>query len=276
MKPENILKSNILDLIFENRNKDYGAYELRKNYHSRMYRALGITALVVLILGVAQSFKVPKKSATVYTELLTGAKLTTVDLPKEKEEIKKEPAKKVQIKNAATASYTKPVVVPDNKADKPMSTIDKVENSLIDDTEKDGDKVTTEVNITKEPPTDGNGTGNEKTITEPEKNEPEIFVTSEIMPEFPGGREAFINFLQKNLRQPNDFEEGQKLVVIASFVVNANGEIEQINIIQHGREDLDNEVIRVIKKMPRWKAGVQNGRNVAVYYKIPITFVAPE
>jgi len=276
MKPENILKSNILDLIFENRNKDYGAYELRKNYQSRMYRALGITALVVLILGVAQSFKVPKKSATVYTELLTGAKITNVELPKEKQEIKKEPAKKVQIKNAATASYTKPVVVPDNKADKPMSTIDKVENSLIDDTEKDGDKVTTEVNITKDPPTDGNGTGNEKTITEPEKNEPEIFVTSEIMPEFPGGREAFINFLQKNLRQPNDFDEGQKLVVIASFVVNANGEIEQINIMQHGREDLDNEVIRVIKKMPRWKAGVQNGRNVAVYYKIPITFVAPE
>lgn len=276
MKPENILKSNILDLIFENRNKDYGAYELRKNYQSRMYRALGVTALVVLFFGIAQSFKVPKKSATVYTELLTDAKLTTVELPKEKEEIKKETAKKVQLKNAATASYTKPVIVANDKADKPMSTIDKVENSLIDNTEKDGDKVTTEVNITKDPPIDGNGTGNETTNTEPEEKEPNVFVASEIMPEFPGGKESLINFLQKNLRQPNDFDEGQKLVVIASFVVNANGGIEQTSIIQHARADLDNEVIRVIKKMPRWKAGIQNGRNVAVYYKIPVTFVAQE
>jgi protein TonB len=96
------------------------------------------------------------------------------------------------------------------------------------------------------------------------------------MPEFPGGKEALIRFLQKNLQQPNDFEEGQKVTVIASFVVDKDGSITGINITQHGRNDLDNEVVRVIKKMPRWKPGLQNGRSVAVYYKVPVTFVSTE
>ena len=96
------------------------------------------------------------------------------------------------------------------------------------------------------------------------------------MPEFPGGQAAFIKFLQRNLNQPSDFEEGEKVTVIAKFVVNAEGNIVDIDIIKNGRSDLDQEVIRVIKKMPRWKAGMQNGRAVPVYYKVPITFVSPD
>jgi protein TonB len=99
---------------------------------------------------------------------------------------------------------------------------------------------------------------------------------AEYMPEFPGGSAALIRFLQNNLRQPNDFEEGQKITVVGSFVVDKDGYITAINISQSGRSDLDNEVVRVIKKMPRWKAGMQNGRSVAVYYKVPVTFVSSD
>ena len=96
------------------------------------------------------------------------------------------------------------------------------------------------------------------------------------MPQLPGGMEAFIKFLKKNLREPSDLEEAQKLVVVAKFVVDAQGNIVDINIAKNGRDDLDAEVLRVIRKMPKWKPGMQNGRNVSVYFNLPVTFVAAD
>ena len=75
------------------------------------------------------------------------------------------------------------------------------------------------------------------------------------------------------MQQPSDFEQGQKIVVVAQFVIASSGKIEGIEIVQSGREDLDHEVLRVVSKMPHWKPGMQNGRAVAVYYKVPVTFV---
>jgi protein TonB len=94
------------------------------------------------------------------------------------------------------------------------------------------------------------------------------------MPQFPGGMEAFLKFMQRNLKQPEDFDEGQKMVVLASFVVDAGGNIVNIAIDQKARPDLDAEVLRVIKKMPVWEPGMQNGRKVPVFYKLPVTFIA--
>ena len=82
--------------------------------------------------------------------------------------------------------------------------------------------------------------------------------------------------MQRNLKQPNDMEEAQKLVVVAEFVVDREGNISDLKIIQHARADLDAEVLRVIKKMPAWKPGMQNGRKVPVFCKLPVTFVASE
>ena len=99
MKPEKILQSNILDIVFENRNKDYGAYELRKNYSRRINKAVGFTASLVLLLALSQSFKVPVKKGSVVLEIPDAVKLTQVVLPKEVEQPKeKEQAKTVQQK----------------------------------------------------------------------------------------------------------------------------------------------------------------------------------
>lgn len=78
----------------------------------------------------------------------------------------------------------------------------------------------------------------------------------------------------RNLRQPDDIDEGQKIVVIARFVVDQYGNISNIGLEQKGREDLDRQVITVIGKMPKWKPGRQNGRPVAVYFKVPVTFLS--
>lgn len=123
-------------------------------------------------------------------------------------------------------------------------------------------------------PTNGNAKETIEPVVVTESNTP--LVIAEFMPEFPGGKGALVKFLQNNLRQPTDFEDGEKVTVIASFVVNKEGEITGVKITQKGRSDLDGEVTRVINKMPRWKPGSQNGRSVAVYYRIPVTFVAAE
>lgn len=277
MKPEKILTSNFLDILFENRNKQYGAYELRKNYNNRLKKSLLFMILVVAVFSLTQSFKVPKKTGTF--EVDNTIKLTTFEIPKDvpKTPQTEEPKRNIQEKNISTAAVAAPIVVPDKLANKNMSDVDKIDSSLIGTTEKTGGKFSEIVNASEAPPSDGKGTQTE--VKQPivnEEKEPEILNFSEIMPEFPGGKQALINFLQKNLRQPNDFEEGEKITVIASFVVNTQGEIDAINIVQHGRDDLDKEVVRVMKKMPTWKPGIQNGRNVNVFYKVPVTFVAPE
>ena len=275
MKPENILQSDVIDIIFENKNKEYGAYELRKQYGRRMNKSIGITALIVLVFALSQSFKVPKRTGSVVLESIDSLKFTQVILPKDEPKVKQqEPEKLVQKKNAATASYIKPIVVPDELANKPISTIDKIETSIISGQETEGEAVTTEVGITKDKPTEGKGNVATEPVEEEVSNAP--LNIAEFMPEFPGGQAAFIKFLQRNLNQPSDFEEGEKVTVIAKFVVNAEGNIVDIDIIKNGRSDLDQEVIRVIKKMPRWKAGMQNGRAVPVYYKVPITFVSAD
>lgn len=275
MKPEKILQSDMIDIVFENRNKDYGAYELRKNYSRRINKAVGFTASLVILLALSQSFKVPVKKGSVVLEIPEAVKLTQVELPKETEKPKeKEPAKTVQQKDASTASYAPPIIVKNEMANNNMSDINKVDTSLIGGAEKNGKRMDTEVGVSVEPPQEGNGNNTQPVVEEEAPTGPIAF--AENMPEFPGGKDALIRFLQKNLQQPNDFEEGQKVTVIASFVVDKDGSITGINITQHGRNDLDNEVVRVIKKMPRWKAGSQNGRSVAVYYKVPVTFVSTE
>lgn len=232
---------------------------------------------VVVVFSLTQSFKVPKKVGSIGFD--DSTKIVLVELPPNEPKTlpNEEPKKNIQEKNVSTAAVAPPVVVPDNLANNNMSDVDKIDTSLISTTEKAGGKFSDIIDASEAPPSDGKGTQAEvkQPIVEEEK-EPEILNFSEIMPEFPGGKQAFINFLQKNLKQPDDFEEGQKLTVIASFIINAKGEIDDISIIQHGRDDLDKEVVRVMNKMPNWKPGIQNGRNVSVYYKVPVTFVAPE
>lgn len=275
MKPEKILESDMIDIVFENRNKDYGAYELRKNYSRRINKAIGFTASLVVLLALSQSFKVPVKKGSVVLEIPEAVKLTQVELPKDAEQPKeKEQAKTVQQKDASTASYIKPEIVKDHLANNNMSDVDKIDTSLIGGAERNGKRMGNEVGVSIDPPQEGNGSSTQPVVEEEAPAGPTVF--AENMPEFPGGKEALIRFLQKHLQQPNDFEEGEKVTVIASFVVDKDGSITGINITQHGRNDLDNEVVRVIKKMPRWKPGYQNGRSVAVYYKVPVTFVSTE
>ena len=139
---------------------------------------------------------------------------------------------------------------------------------------KAGDSILSDV-----PPPSNHGAGRsvEPVVSEPPLEESAISITAEIMPEFPGGQAAFTRFLSKNLRVPeNSMDPGQQIRIVVRFVVGKEGEISDFVFLQTNGEVFEEEVLRVMKKMPKWKPGSQNGKKVRVYFNLPVIFQAPE
>lgn len=272
MKAENILKCDVLDIIFQNKNKDYGAYQLRKFYPNRLKKSIAITILLVLIFAGLQSWKTPKKSCEVYVS-------DVIELIKYIEPIEKEKENKIEklvtTKKVNQLANTIPIIVIDTTSKTTVPNQTQIDTSNIGTTnifEAGKDAL---VGVETGFPSDGVDVGkrnihDSKNAGE-EVEEPILFPSK--MPEFPGGVAALKNFMERNLRQPDDIDEGQQIVIWVKFKVDKNGNISDVQIIQNGREDLDDEVIRVVNKMPNWNPGLQNGLPVAVYFRMPITFI---
>ena len=107
----------------------------------------------------------------------------------------------------------------------------------------------------------------------PVERDPEFFDVVEQMPEFPGGANALFEYLAKNIHYPKEAAE-KKIQgrVILTFVVEKDGSISRVKVVKSVEASLDQEAIRVVKSMPKWTPGKQNGKNVAVKYTIPMTF----
>ena len=99
-------------------------------------------------------------------------------------------------------------------------------------------------------------------------------MTAEVMPSYPGGMEGLRKFLQKNLQNPEEMDEGDAVTVKIRFVVGYDGKLKSFETVQDGGEVFNNEVIRVLRKMPNWIPGKSRGENVSVYYMIPVKFTA--
>ncbi len=121
---------------------------------------------------------------------------------------------------------------------------------------------------------DDSEAGNEKEL--PVEKSQAIFDPIEAEPQFPGGQQAWLSFLNRFLRVPEDMESGVCKTVLVKFFVGIDGSIDGFEIVQSGGNTLDNEVIRVLKKMPKWKPAIQNRHPVAVSFIQPVTFQAME
>lgn len=268
MTNNEILRADVLDILFDNRNKLYGAYVLRKTYASRLGTALvsAVGAVLLLLFFIrpgetARSFISPKPDVVVHA----------VDIPLHPPTPPVPPAPRIKppahIAENSYLSHIKMVDRPDPlKEMKDMAAITEV---TIGTTNVEG-PVASDIQVAPQP-TAGNG---DRPTTSEEK-EP-AFVPLEKQPEFPGGKAAWANFLNRNLRTPEDLGAGEKKVVQIRFMVDVNGSVTGFEVIQSGGAAFDNEVIRVLKKMPRWKPAVQNGHPVAVPFTQPVTFVGLE
>ena len=264
MKPELILKADMLDILFENRNKDYGAYTLRRDYNGRLLRGIGVMFAVVLLFIAGTYWKADKKIVgNLVTFIGPDQELTKVEI--EKFKIPDPP----KIQHAASIQYTTPVIVKETNSTVPDQVV-LSKDVLIGTDTHDGPPPVLSAPSSPEPVVAA-------APIEPPK-EPEILDRSEIMPEFPGGNAAMRRFLQRNMRF--DFEEmepGSRIEIRCRFVVDKEGKVKGIEVIKTGgRNEFDNEVTRVIAKMPDWKPGFQNGRNVSVYFTLPVIVEVPE
>jgi len=257
------MQSDVLDIIFEKRNKLYGAYTIRKFYNKRLVNSLAVTLITATIL-CAFTF-IHKKNGILITatEISIG---TIPRSPEPKKELPKQAAKSIQ---PSQKKYSMPIIVDSAKTVDTLQTIRPTDitgniNSAVPGDESPG--------IIGETATGGEG-GVERPIPGATINVTEPISNPEIEPSYPGGIAALTKFLERNLVTPTEMEQGETVAVNVKFVVGYDGKLQQFTVVKDGGDIFNNEVIRVLKKMPQWIPGKSNGQNVAVYFTIPIKFV---
>ncbi len=266
MLPDKIMQSDLLDILFENRNKLYGAYTLRKSYNNTLKAAISATILLSAFFTFIISTHHNKERYLTKTIILTpDDSLSTFKTAAVKPQ---QPIQTKHVNSTRQVNTSTPVITSDNiKSTQP--TIDEIDNSIISNMNKDGMAPDGKVEA---PPSDYGNNVAASTTDMPAAINDAPLISADVMPQFPGGINELIKFIQQHIKQPDDLQPEEKIKVVASFIVTKNGNIENIKIINSGRPDLDKEVVKAISKMPQWKCGLQNGKPVAVYFNLPVTF----
>jgi periplasmic protein TonB len=249
-----------LDLVFDGRNKSYGAYDLRKSNTEVTLRAFLIGGLIF-----AASVSAPRifaKKDVVVVEDLT--KTTTVKLAPKKEEIKKPvvEVKKAPATPVEVFKFVKPKITKAEDADKdpppppPPGKATSTEHA-------EADPNATRQSLEAPPPV----TGGETTVDKPD-NSVHSMAGLEVSPEFAGGMAKFYDYVGKNFETPEDAPSGR---VMMSFIVEKDGSLTDIKVIRDVGFGSGAEATRMLKRCPRWKPGIQNGNPVRVQYTLPIS-----
>ncbi|MCP9611567.1 energy transducer TonB [Coprobacter tertius] len=268
----NLTSQEWIDMVFEGRNQAYGAYEMRKDTPKRHNIAMVIVIIVAIFAFTMPAlirFVTPEKTQEVMTEVTTLTKLPEAEVKKNEEvkpiqEVAPPPPLKSSIK------FTPPVI----KKDEEIKPEDEIKSQ--DELQKN-DKVTISIADVK-----GNDEINGKDIADfkeaiaPEVKKEEVqkpYTAVEQMPQFPGGEAELMAYIQKNLKYPViAAENGIQGRVVVRFVVAKSGEIQDVTVIRGIDASCDKEAVRVIKSMPRWIPGKQNGNTVPVYFTVPVLF----
>lgn len=269
MKNNDILQASLLDIIFEHRNKAYGAYALRLDYNKRMLLSLILGIGCVTVLFLLQGSVSGNEKETPVQKERPEMIVRTIEMPREKEPEKpKQPEQPKKAPKIAQVKYPVIKIVPDEKADKPIAAIEDLTGKQISTIDQPGDPYDGTVKPKETPAVTGNGNAEEKPA--------EDFKGVEVQPEFPGGEAALQRFLASNLQTPEDLSAGEKKTVRIRFKVEKDGTVSSFEIALSGGDAFDKEVVRVCRRMPHWKPAVQNGVNVPVSYLLPVTFMGVE
>lgn len=274
MKPEILLEAHLLDIIFENRNKEYGAYSLRKFYNNRMLTSLGITflfvALIIVFVLLCGMDEIAKPMQYIIT---SGHELREIKPFTEKPKLPQKPPtpKKPSIKPAASSQlFVSRVQFVDNQSTRLAANLDSLVIADITNTGTADGNSRPEKGV----PTGTENTAKPDTNKYNDKRLPVLY--ADVPPSFPGGEAALLRFLQKNLQNPSDLENGQVISVKIKFIVGYDGHLRGFEVTEDGGSIFNNEVIRVLKKMPSWNPGKNAGEDVSVYYSLPVKFMGQD
>ena len=268
------------DIVFADKNKDFGAYVMRQESDKRHNRAFifliaGLAALIgIIIVWGIYSDKMAEKAAIeakMQAEKMLAAQLEQMEQQEEEEPEPEEQKVEIEIPEVpqevlATVQVTQIAIVDDVK-NEVMDMEDQKEDNTArgvvnQEGSDDADKfqAVQEAVVVKEP--------------EPEKpKEEEVFVAVEQQAEFPGGMAALMKWLSNNIRYPEAAQQNDvQGRVIVKFIVEKDGSVSQAQIVKGVDKDLDKEALRVVNKMPKWQAGKNNGVAVRSYFTLPVQF----
>lgn len=266
MEPTKILSVELIDVVFDGRNKAYGAYELRKTYSKRINSALFITmtfaALICTGAILASTSKKNKPQYRMRTEHILS------DFVEKKAEPKPKPEKQPDVKPQKTVIFTAPVIT--EVVETPMPTQEDMDSSKIGLVKVDGPTD----DGTPRPEDIDNGTGVVEQKNDKESDEP--FRSVEIDAKFIGNWKTFLERnLNADVPRDNGAPSGRYSVVV-EFVVDVEGKVSDIQTLTHHGYGLEEEAVRVLKKAPKWEPAIQNGIQVKAYRRQVIIFEVNE
>jgi protein TonB len=257
-----LLKRQWIDIVFEGRNKAYGAYELRKENPKTTLRSLAIGAV---IFGLAVSAPliislIPEGN----DDTSLDQKIVTIKLPPKEKTPENLPPPPPPPPKVDQVKFVKPVVAKTEEIVEEPPKVEEIKDKKLGDKTIEGDE---NAPLTVEP------VGNGPSVVEEDN---QIYNTAgiEVKPDFPGGLEKFYKFIGKNFQVPE--EEGLKGKIFVTFVVEKDGSLTDIKVIRDIGYGTGKEAIRVLKSCPRWNPGEQNGKKVRVLYSLPISIQSAE
>jgi len=266
-----ILTADVLDLIFEGRYKEYGAYELRKTYNNRLRTAMFVMIAITALLagGAIYSNSAKKPKAEI---IVQDVSLADVNQEKKAPPPPPPPPPKQEPPKVEMAKFTPPKIVKDEEVKKEdeVKEVEKLEDVKIGVIDQKGikdDGIVAPVEQSTGP------------VAPPAEETDVIFTVVQQPAEFPGGQQGWIRYLERTLNRDLPVENGApagKYSVTVSFVVARDGSISDVKAENNPGYGTADEAVRVITRGPKWKPAVQNGRNVIYRHRQAVVFMVSE
>mgnify|MGYP006190444265 FL=1 len=272
MEVNKILSANFLDILFEGRNKEYGAYELRKNYERRLTIALMVTAGVALLIFITAIV-----SRSVGDSAKNKVKVQDVTLAdiKTEEPVKIEPPPppppKQEPPKIEITKFTPPKIVEDEKFEEKNEVKEQEEITNVGKIDQEGIKDPEIVN----PPKVEEET---KVVEAPKEDPNQVFTKVEVEAQFPGGEGKWNQYVQRAVEKNIDdlVDDGQAGTCEVQFIVDREGNVSNVEALTMKGSVLARIATDAIRKGPKWIPAIQNGRQVKAWRRQKITFRLPD
>ena len=276
MSQIDLIDNKWADLMFENRNKEYGAYVLRRQTTARNIKSIIIVLILfalvmayMIAMNAYNEYQKAHMAQTQVTELTALAETKKEAKVERKEVVRQEKVEQVVEKVKSSIKFTAPVIKKDDEVrpEDEMKSQDEIMNSKVAvgfanvvGNDESGEVLKAKEALVTEP-------------VKPKEEENKVFDVVEQMPSFPGGMAALMAYLQKSIKYPPVAEEnGIQGRVVCTFVVERDGSVTDVRVAKSVDPSLDKEAVRVVSAMPKWIPGKQNGQSVRVKYTLPVTF----
>ncbi len=269
MEAHQILQSRFIDILFEGKNKLYGAYDLRKTYNQRITKALLVTLGLITVLAV--SFVISKRFVT--NKPLMQIETPVMILQKIAADKPKALPKLPTPVHVATEKYSTPDIVKDHLVTTPPPDVHEIEKAMIGLQKIDGPKPG--IGIIN-PPTQIVGTSVVQGPVSKKTEEDSRFIPIEKEAEFPGGPDAWQKYIQRAIqRQLDEFTDNDYGTCVVRFQVDINGNVSNVEATNMKGTKLAEIAVNTIRKGPKWIPAMQNGRYVTAERDQPVTLINP-